>query len=89
MLSSFLISSALSGPTPFKYSIGLDNMLLVDEIGYCFYKYISFEVERNLCDAECLELKYRPYGTCIRIDLGYYRYYVRLDNYNTRHKKSR
>ncbi|HMG81774.1 MAG TPA: hypothetical protein VK559_01945 [Ferruginibacter sp.] len=42
MLSSFFISSAFKGPTPFKYSIGLDNMLAVDEIGYCFYKYISF-----------------------------------------------
>jgi hypothetical protein len=43
MLSSFLISSAFSGPTPFKYSIGLDNMLLEDEIVKYFYKYISFE----------------------------------------------
>ncbi|HTB51242.1 MAG TPA: hypothetical protein VK718_00595 [Ferruginibacter sp.] len=42
MLSSFLISSALSGPTPFKYSIGLDNMLLDTEMINVFYKYISF-----------------------------------------------
>jgi hypothetical protein len=32
MLSSFLISSAFKGPTPFKYSIGLDNILADTEI---------------------------------------------------------
>jgi len=42
MLSSFLISSAFKGPTPFKYSIGLDNMLADTEIINVFYKYISF-----------------------------------------------
>jgi hypothetical protein len=47
MLSSFLISSAFSGPTPFKYSIGLDNMVLGDEIVNVFYKYISFRAGKK------------------------------------------
>jgi len=36
MLSSFFNSSALCGPTPFRYSIGLDNMVGVEEIILCF-----------------------------------------------------
>jgi len=34
--SSFLSNSAFKGPTPFKYSMGLDNMLFADEIMYFF-----------------------------------------------------
>jgi hypothetical protein len=32
MESSFFSRSALKGPTPFKYSIGLNNILLVEMI---------------------------------------------------------
>jgi hypothetical protein len=33
--------SPFTGPTPLRYSTGLNNMLLADEIVRCFYKYIS------------------------------------------------
>jgi hypothetical protein len=42
MLSSFFSHSALCGPTPFKYSIGLDNMLGEEEIDQCFKQKYNF-----------------------------------------------
>ena len=39
MLSSFFRISPFWGPTPFRYSIGLDNMGARPEIAESFYKY--------------------------------------------------
>jgi hypothetical protein len=50
MPSSFLNKSARCGPTPFKYSIGLDNMFAEEEIVYNFQTKILHTVRVNLFD---------------------------------------
>lgn len=44
ILSSFFRRSALSGPTPFRYSIGLSNMLLVALMGMFSTKIMGKEL---------------------------------------------